>query len=207
MTRHNLVCLGLFIITLSGCASRKPFWSYVVEDRVQKPLEREEGTEVKPRMLSPHNVKVAFNDGNTRTEVLIPVLTSGQQIVIDHRSTQAPSGLSIVPSPPSEADKSIEDSYIRSGGAIKKKATPVSISKTLQKVRQYFKDGQYSLALESAQQILSRYPNHVQTLRAKGSVLLKLGEKEAAYETYVKAQEIESSPRVEQLLKSLEKDR
>lgn len=194
-------------IALIGCSSRKPFWSYVVEGKVEKPLEREQGEKIMPRALSPHNVKVAFNDGATRTEVLIPVLVSGQQIIIDHRKTNSPTALSAVPEPPTEADKTIEDSYVKSGGAIKKQAVPISISKTLQKVRNLFAEGQYSLALESSQQILDRYPNHVQTLRAKGSILLKMGEKEAAYDTYTKAQELEFDPRVETILKNLDKDK
>jgi tetratricopeptide (TPR) repeat protein len=178
----------------------------VVEDEVEKPLSRrDQGTEDAPRVLSPHNVKVVYNDGSTSTEVLIPILSSGQQVVIDHKSRSAPQALSVVPIPPSEADKSLEDSYVEKGHPVASKSAPVSIIKTEEKIRELVKDGNYALALEHAELILKRYPNHVKTLRTKGSLLLRLGERDAALKAYYKAQEIEPDARVEEQIRTLEK--
>jgi hypothetical protein len=190
---------------LGGCSSRKPFWTYVVEEDVSKPLpKREVGTKDDPKPISPHNVRVAYNDGGTLTEVWIPVLTSGQQIVIDHKSQGAPSSLSLVPIPPSAADKTVEEAYVKSGQPIVQKEKPVSIVKGHEKIRGLVKEGNYELALEYCDQILARYPNHVKTLRTKGSLLLKMGETEAAIKTYSRAQEIEPDPRVEEQIRKLE---
>ncbi len=208
IAKHRLTVLALVAISLSGaaCTSTREFWRYVVEDEVEKPLsQRDRGTEDAPRVLSPHNVKVVYNDGSTSTEVLIPILSSGQQVVIDHKSRSAPQALSVVPIPPSEADKSLEDSYVEKGHPVASKSAPVSIIKTEEKIRELVKEGNYALALEHAELILKRYPNHVKTLRTKGSLLLRLGERDAALKTYYKAQEIEPDARVEEQIRTLEK--
>ena len=72
-------------------------------------------------------------------------------------------------------------------------------------IRKFVKSGEYAVALQYADQILARYPNHVETLRTKGSLLLKMGERDAAVETYRKAEEIESNPRVREILNGLER--
>jgi tetratricopeptide (TPR) repeat protein len=199
------VALLAALAPATACTSTREFWRYVVEDDTEKPLEKREKGEVDaPRLLSPYNVKVVYNDGSTSTEVLIPVLSSGQQIIIDHKSTASPQSLSVVPLPPSDADKTVEDAYVKSGGPVSQKGAPVSIVKTQERIRELVKDGNYGLALEFAEQVLKRYPNHVKTLRTKGSLLLKLGEREAALKTYQKAQEIEPDPRVEDQIKAIE---
>lgn len=190
---------------LIGCNSTKEFWRYVVDKEVSKPLaERETGTVDTPRMLSPHNVKVVYNDGSTSTEVLIPVLSSGQQILIAHNSRTSPSALSVVPLPPGDADRALEDSYLESGKQVIRKEAPVSIVKTQSRIQELVKEGNYSLALEYADKLLKRYPNHVKTLRTRGSLLLKIGEKNESIKAYQKAQDIEPDPRVEELIKKLE---
>jgi hypothetical protein len=197
--------LSICSLVIGGCASRKPFWSYVVEDDVSKPLpKREAGTKDDPKPISPHNVHVAYNDGSTLTEVWIPVLTSGQQIVIDHKAKGSPASLSLVPIPPSVADKTVEEAYVQSGQPIVQKEKPVSIVKGHEKIKSLVKEGNYELALEYCAQILARYPNHVKTLRTKGSLLLKMGETDAAIKAYSHAQEIEPDPRVEEQIKKLE---
>jgi len=199
-----ILCLGATLAT--ACNSTREFWRYVVDDEVEKPLaKREKGHEDVPRMLSPHNVKVVYNDGSTSTEVLIPILSSGEQIVIDHKSRTSPAALSLVPLPPTVADKSAEDAYVKGGNPVVAKSPPVSIVKTHERIRQLVKDGNYAVALEYAEQLLKRYPNHVQTLRAKGSLLLQMGEREAALKTYYKAQEIEPDPQVAGEISKLEK--
>lgn len=190
---------------LTGCNSTKEFWRYVVDKEVSKPLaERETGTVDTPRMLSPHNVKVVYNDGSTSTEVLIPVLSSGQQILIAHNGRASPSALSVVPLPPGDADRALEDSYLESGKQVIRKESPVSIVKTQSRIQELVKEGNYSLALEYADKLLKRYPNHAKTLRTRGSLLLKIGEKTESIKAYQKAQDIEPDPRVEELIKKLE---
>lgn len=197
--------LLLYALALGACNSTREFWRYVVDKEVSKPLaERETGTIDTPRMLSPHNVKVVYNDGSTSTEVLIPVLSSGQQIMIAHNDRTSPSALSVVPLPPGDADRALEDSYLESGKQVIRKEAPVSIVKTQARIQELVKQGNYALALEYADQLLKRYPSHVKTLRTRGSLLLKMGEKPEAIKAYQKAQDIEPDPRVEELIKKLE---
>jgi tetratricopeptide (TPR) repeat protein len=68
------------------------------------------------------------------------------------------------------------------------------------------KEGNYSLALEFADQLLKRYPNHVKTLQTRGSLLLKIGEKAEAVKSYQKAQDLEPDARVEELIRKLESE-
>ena len=51
-----------------------------------------------------------------------------------------------------------------------------------------------------------RYPAHPETLRAKGSILLLMGEREKAIETYEAAEEIESDPAVRKKLDELQRE-
>ena len=53
--------------------------------------------------------------------------------------------------------------------------------------------------------MLARYPSHPETLRAKGSILLMLGERDKAIEVYEEVEEIESDPAVRQKLEELQK--
>ena len=199
--------LLLTCVMQMSCNSTKEFWRYVVDKEVSKPLvEREKGAVDTPRMLSPHNVKVVYNDGSTSTEVLIPVLSSGQQILIAHNNKTSPSALSVVPLPPGDADRALEDAYLESGKQVVRKEAPVSIVKTHARIQELVKEGNYSLALEFADQLLKRYPNHVKTLRTKGSLLLKIGEKAEAIKAYQKAQDIEPDARVEELIRKLESE-
>lgn len=195
-----LFCTVLF----TGCASGREFWTYVVETPVDKTLSRPMGTSAS-NVASPHVIKVAYSDGSTSTEVQIPVLSSGQQIVVDHKGRPAGEALNLVPLAPGVSDKALEESYIRSGKAIAAKAGPVSITKTQAMVKKLTKQGNFSLALEYVDQLLLRYPQHLESLRAKGSLLLKMGEREAALDAYRRAEEVESDPRVRKQIEELEK--
>ncbi len=200
-----LLAIALHLGTVS-CINTKEFWRYVVEDDVDKELpKRQQGTPDDPRPLSPHNVRVVYNDGGTTTEVFIPVLTSGQQIIIDHKATASTQSLKVVPMPPTDADQALEDAYIKSGQPVNKSATAVSLLTTHERIRELAKVGNYELALQYCDQILARYPNHPKTLRTKGSLLLKIGEQEAALKAYYKAQEVEPDPRVDDQIKAIER--
>src|SRR5690606_574855 len=109
----KLIAVSILCLPV-GCVSGRSFWSYVIDEKVDKPLpKREEGTKDKPPLLTPYNVKVVYNDGATETQVLIPVLSSGQQIVIDHQGEKRPaaSALSMVPLPQTPIDRELEDRY------------------------------------------------------------------------------------------------
>lgn len=199
--------LGILLtMLLPACSFQSPFWARLVHGTVEKPLEhREKGTEDKPRLLSPHNVKVVYNDGKQSTEVIIPILSSGQRIVVDHRNQGSPTHLGLLPIPPTIADKDVEEAYSKDGQPINRKAKPVSIVASHEKIRSLADEGNYQLALQYCDQILERYPNHVQTLRAKGSLLLKMGELKASLEAYNKAQDIQFDKRVADQIQKIEK--
>jgi hypothetical protein len=192
-------------LVLSGCASGREFWTYVVEPPVEKPIAREQGTTPSPGVVSPHTIRVSYSDGGTATDVQIPVLNSGQQIVIDHKNRAASEAVHLAPLAPASADKSVEEAYVRSGKSVSQKAQPVSITKTQGLVKKLVKQGNLSLALEYVEQLLQRYPQHVESLRTKGSILLKMGEREAALESYRKAEEIEPDTQVRSQIQELEK--
>lgn len=201
----NLLGLLLAASVLSGCASGREFWTYVVEPPVEKPLAREQGTLPTGQPSSSQVIRVAYSDGSTSTEVQVPVVSSGQQVIIDQKGRSAKEAIGLVPLAPTAADKSLEESYQKSGKPIVQKASPVSIVKTRAMVKKLVKQGNLSLALEYVDQLLQRYPQHVESLRAKGSILLKMGERESALDAYRKAQEVEPNAQVQKQIKDLEK--
>ncbi len=210
MNKRIIILLSLVIEVqvLLGCASGREFWNYIVEEPVTKTSKREVG-EVNNTVATNHQqqvVKVAFNDGKTMTQVEIPVISSGQQIVIDHKGKGNDRNFNLIPLPPSDSDKAIEESYLKDGKSISAKAQPVSITKSQTEIQKLAKSGNYSLALEYVTQILERYPQHAESLRTKGALLLKMGEKKAALASYQKAQELEPSQRVQKVIDNLEKE-
>lgn len=205
VTMALAVTIATIFATVSGCASGREFWTYVVEPPVEKTLQRQEGTVAAPGVVTPHYVKVAYSDGSTSTEVQVPVLSSGQQIIIDHKNRPASEAIGLVPLAPTTADKSLENAYLQGGHPISQKARPVSIVKTHAMIKNLVKQGNLSLALEYIDQLLQRYPNHVESLKIKGSLLLKMGEREAALEAYRRAEEIQPDPRVQKQIEELSK--
>lgn len=189
-----------------GCTSGRPFQEFILGSPADKPLpEREVGTPDRAPLLSTHNVKVVYNDGSTMTEVIIPVLSSGQQIVIDHKDRPSRMSLTAVPPAPAQADADLEQSYVRQGLRLSEDAQPVSMTKSHEIIRRLAKEGNYGLALEYVEVVLKRYPQHAQSLRTKGSLLLRMGEKEAALRAYEAAQEVEPDSRVEREILNIEK--
>jgi hypothetical protein len=207
-SRHlidTLILIGLHFMLLS-CASGREFWNYVVEEPVNKPLLKNvNDTPIAAGGASPQFVRVNFNDGVTTTEVQIPILSSGQQIVIDHKGQPNEKNIGLIPLPPTAADKGLEESYLRDGGTINASSNQVSIVKTQAEIRKLAKQGNFALALEYATLLLNRYPNHVETLRSQGALLLKMGESKAALEAYQKAQDLQPSQRVQKQIEALER--
>ena len=200
----KLLGVGLLVGSVVGCASGREFWNYVVEPPVDKTLAREKGAPI-GEVASTQVIKVAYSDGSTSTEVSVPVISSGQQVIIDQKNHRADTAVNVIPLAPTPADQSLDEAYVKSGKALSNKSPAVSLVKTQAMIKKLVRQGNYSLALEYVDQLLQRYSQHTESLRAKGSILLRMGEREAALEAYRRAQELEPSPQVEKQIQELEK--
>jgi hypothetical protein len=197
----------------AGCASRN-YTHYLLEPAPQtNPVleEGEEGAQLRPFGFgSTTAMHVRWNDGDVITEVEIPMLASGQRIVIEH--TASATGVEtipatrLVPPPPTIADKSLEQAYRERGLAVNAEAPEVSISRGRTLMQDAINTGNFQLALEWCELVLARYPAHPETLRAKGSLLLMLGEKAKAIEVWEAVEEIESDPAVRKQLEELQRE-
>lgn len=154
-------------------------------------------------------MKVRWNDGKVLTEVDVPVLASGQRIVIEHGAgnsgikTIAP--MRVVPPPPTKADAALVEAYRARGLKVDEGAPDVSLTRALTLVQEATKAGNYALALEWCETVLQRYPSHPEFLRAKASLVLMLGERDKAIELYEAAEAVESDPAVRKKLEELRK--
>jgi len=198
--------LGLL---LSGCATRS-YTHYLIQPApaTNPAFEEEEGTQLRPMAFgSTTSMKVSWNDGNVITEVEIPLLASGERIVIEHSSSaagvQTIPATRLVPPPPSAADKTLDAAYRERGLRVNPDAPEVSLTAARTRMQKALADGNYQLALEWCELVLARYPSHPETLRAKGSILLLMGERDKAIETWEAAEEIETDPSVRKKLEEL----
>jgi tetratricopeptide (TPR) repeat protein len=205
--RPGLLCWLL----ASGCASRNYTHYLIAPAPTTNPVleEGEEGTQLRPFGFgSTTAMHVRWNDGDVITEVEIPMLASGQRIVIEHTASatgvQTIPATRLVPPPPSIADQSLDEAYRERGLAVNPDAPEVSISRGRTLMQDALGSGNYQLALEWCELVLARYPSHPETLRAKGSILLMLGERDKAIEVYESVEEIESDPAVRQKLEELQ---
>lgn len=196
---------------LVGCAARN-YTHYLIEPAptTNPALVEEEGTQLRPMGFgSTTSMKVSWNDGTTITEVEIPLLASGQRIIVEHApgktGVQTIPASRLVPPPPTLADTTLDKAYRDRGLAVNPEAPEVSISAARTRMQEALSSGNYQLALEWCELVLARYPSHPETLRAKGSILLMLGEREKAIETYEAAEEIESDPGVRKKLEELQR--
>lgn len=208
MTRLLLLLLALFG---AGCAAHN-YTHYLIDPApaTNPALEEEEGTQLRPLAFgSTTAMKVSWNDGTLITEVEIPLLASGQRIVIEHSAgstgVETIPATRLVPPPPTLADGSLDAAYRERGLRVNPDATEVSISGARTRMQEALGQGNYQLALEWCELVLARYPSHPETLRAKGSILLMLGEREKAIEIYEAAEEIETDPAVRKKLEELQR--
>lgn len=209
MTMTKLALLVLFAFSTS-CAARS-YTHYLIAPAPKKNKTMEdEGTLVRPMAFGSTTVmKVRWNDGNTLTEVQIPMLASGQRILIEHEGK--PAGIDavpqtgLVPPPPTAGDDILVQAYRERGLAIDEEAPDVSISRARTLMNEALKAGNYQIALEWASLVLARYKSHPEFLRAQASILLLMGERDKAIEIYEKAEEIESDPAVQKKLEELQK--
>ena len=206
---QSLVVASLALLG-GGCASRT-YTYYLVDPEPQKnPTLQEEGTMMRPFGFGSTTVmKVRWNDGNLITEVDVPMVSSGQRIVIEH--APGSSDIATIPAtriiapPPTAADATLVEAYRARGLSINEAAPAVSILRTRELMQEAIKGGNYQLALEWADAVLQRYKSHPEFLRAKASLLLMMGEKNKAIEIYEQVESIESDPAVRRKLEELQK--
>lgn len=206
----NRFLLLLLPLLASACATRN-YTYYLVEPAPKKPEAlKDEGTLVRPFGFGSTTVmKIRWNDGNLMTEVDVPMLASGQRIVIEHgagnRDVKTLPASRVVPPPPSTADKALIEAYRARGLSIDEQAPEVSITRARTLMEQASREGNYQLALEWCEAVLARYKSHPEFLRAKGSLLLMMGEREKAIEVYEQVEAIESDPGVRKKLEDLQR--
>ena len=206
----NIRSIPALLIFCGACASRN-YTHYLIEPApaTNPALEEQEGTQLRPMAFgSTTAMKVSWNDGTMITEVEIPMLASGQRIVIEHSAggtdVETIPATRLVPPPPTVADRSLDEAYRERGLRVNPDAPEVSLTAGRTRMQDALESGNYQLALEWAELVLARYPSHPETLRAKGSILLMMGEREKAIEIYEQAEEIDSDPAVRRKLEELQ---
>lgn len=212
MNRTRILCASALgsALLLSACAQRN-YTYYLVEPPPRKhPALEEDGTLTRPFGYGSTTVmKVRWNDGNVITEVGVPMLATGQRIVIEHAAgspeVKTIPSTRVVPPPPTAADETLVEAYRSRGLRVDESAPEVSITRARTLMEEAVKGGNYHLALEWAETVLQRYPSHPEFLRAKASLLLMMGEREKAIEIYEQAEAIESDPAVRRKLEELQR--
>jgi hypothetical protein len=205
----NRLLLLLFPLLVS-CSARN-YTYYLIEPAPQKhPALQEEGTLMRPFGFGSTTVmKVRWNDGNLITEVDVPVLSTGQRIVIEHGAGSSEvktiPATRVVPPPPTSADKALIEAYRARGLRIDESSPEVSITRARTLMQEAVKGGNYDLALEWCETVLQRYKSHPEFLRAKASLLLMMGERDKAIEVYEQVEAIESDPDVRKKLEELQR--
>ncbi|HEY4221175.1 MAG TPA: hypothetical protein VGO62_07525 [Myxococcota bacterium] len=192
----------------SSCAAHN-YTYYLVEPETEKhPALDQEGTLSRPFAYgSTTAIKVRWNDGNVLTEVDVPLVATGQRVVIEHggpsTAVKTIPATRLVPPPPTPADATLLEAYRARGLNIDPNAPDISIIRARALMEQATKEGNYPLALEWCELVLQKYKSHPEFLRAKASLLLMLGEKEKAIEIYEEAEAVESDPAVRKKLEEL----
>lgn len=212
MSADRSLPLWLAILLFAGCAPRN-YTYYLLDPPPQKPAAlKEEGTLTRPFGFGSTTVmKVRWNDGNVITEVEVPMLATGQRIVIEHGAgtgeVKTLPATRVVPPPPTAGDQALIEAYRARGLRIDESAPEVSITRARTLMQEATRSGNYALALEWCEAVLQRYKSHPEFLRAKASLLLMMGEREKAIEIYEQAEAVESDPAVRKKLEELQRDR
>ena len=207
--KHSTSAFVLCVALCASCASRNYTYYLVEPEQQQHPSLQEEDTLQRPFVFGSNTVmRVRWNNGDVITEVDVPMLSSGQRIVVEHGSGRGEvktiPATRLVPPPPTPADKSLVEAYRARGLRVDDSAAEVSIVRARAMVQEAIKGGNPSLALEWAELVLQRYPSHPEFLRAKASILLMMGEKAKALEIYEQAEAVESDPAVRKKLDELQ---
>lgn len=199
------VPFALLFIVLSWACTTRGYVNYLVDPDVNVPPALTESSESAKALPSQptEKIKVAINNGESLTEIEVPVSSSGQIVLVEPGSKKSAragdKGPSVQPPVPNSDDavhRSLHQAYVQKGLKENTEAPPVSLSQSRSRMEQAIRLGKYTEALAYAEMALNRYPSQVSFLRAKGSILLLLGEKEEAIRVYEKAQEIDFSASV-----------
>lgn len=207
---NRLLLITLVATCATGCAARN-YTYYLVDPVPQRhPVLKEEGTLVRPLGYGSTTVmKVRWNDGTLMTEVDVPVMASGQRIVIEHgagsKDVKTIPTMRLVPPSPTPADTALIEAYRARGLRINEEAPEVSIIRARTEMQNAIRGGNYQIGLEWAETVLQRYKSHPEFLRAKASLLLMMGERDKAIEVYEQVEGIESDPAVRKKLEELQK--
>lgn len=207
---NRLLIISVAAACASGCAARNYTYYLVDPAPARHPALKEEGTLARPFGYGSTTVmKVRWNDGNMITEVDVPVMASGQRIVIEHAAGSSDvktiPAMRVVPPTPTAADTALIEAYRSRGLRINEDAPEVSIIRARTEMQDAIKTGNYQIALEWAETVLQRYKSHPEFLRAKASLLLMMGERDKAIEVYEQVESIESDPAVRKKLEELQK--
>lgn len=201
-----VLCSAFF----AACAPRN--YTYYLIDPPAKKLAtlKEDGALIRPFGFGSTTVmKVRWNDGKTMTEIDVPMLATGQRIVIEHGAGSSEVKTipvsHVVPPPPGPADATLIEAYRARGLKVDESAPEVSLSRVRSLMQEATRAGNYPLALEWCQTVLQRYKSHPEFLRAKASLLLMMSERDKAIEVYEQAEAIESDPAVRKKLEELQK--
>lgn len=203
------IAAALGVTAVSTCATRN-YTYYLIDPEPQQhqTLEAQDNMQ-RPFAFGTSTVmRVSWNDGDVLTQVDVPMLSSGQRIVVEH--ARAGAGVQTIPAtrlvapPPTPADKSLVEAYRARGLRVDESAPDVSVVRARERVQEALKDGNFSVALEWVELVLARFPSHPEFLRAKASILLMMGEKAKAIEIYEKAESVESDPAVRRKLDELQ---
>lgn len=208
MKKTSLLLLLLLAVDAVACASRNYTYYLVEPEQNVNPTLKEEDSMQRPFVFGSNAVmKMRWNDGAVITEVDVPMLSSGQRIVIEHGASAGPTTIPatrLVPPAPTPADKALDEAYRARGLRTEGAAPEVSIVRARAQLQDAIKAGNYELALEWVQLVLARYPSHPEFLRAQASLMLMMGEKAKAIEIYEKVEAIESDPAVRKKLEELQ---
>ena len=207
--RGNLLVALPLLLSSVSCASRNYTYYLVEPEPPKNQVLKEEGTLTRPFGFGSTTVmKVRWNDGNLITEVDIPMVSTGQRIVIEHApgssEVKSIAASRVVPPPPTMADATLVEAYRARGLSINEDAPEISIVRARALMQAATKEGNYQLALEWVEAVLQRYKSHPEFLRAKASLLLMMGEKAKAIEIYEQVEAIESDPNVRKKLEELQ---
>jgi hypothetical protein len=203
--------LSFALLLLACSCGTRNYTYYLIEPQPAKhPALREGGTLTRPLAFGSTTVmKVRWNNGNLITEVDVPVLSTGQRIVIEHGAgspdVKTIPATRVVPPPPTKADSTLVEAYRARGLRIDEDAPEVSILRARSLMQEAVKAGNYQLALEWCETVLARYKSHPEFLRAKASLLLMMGERDKAIEIYEQVESIESDPTVRKKLEELQR--
>lgn len=204
----------IFLITtlLMSLSCESTYTKYIVDPEIVVPkgIEQSEAAPLSSKSSDDYKyVTVKQNNGKSYTEVLIPIFSKGQKIIVDYEGDKnrvaslAPGQVAPPPFANDRIHLEMERAYKSKGFVVNSSAAPVSLSKSRKLLESYMKKNNYASALILTDKVLERYPSQVEFMRAKGSIYLLMGEKEASISTFEKAQAIDYSENVQYQIDNL----